>query len=107
VNGGRGVGCTCYTTKKIRSIEMMYAQYYILLNVSDEPGVLAAVATAFAGNNVSIKSVWQEGIADEAQLVLITHRALERDIRSTLATLRALDEVTKIASVMRVEGGEA
>lgn len=107
LNGGRGVGCTCYSQKHVRPIEKMFAQYYILLNVADESGVLAHVATAFGNNNVSIKSVWQEGIGDEAQLVLITHRALERDIRSTLAALRALDEVTKIASVMRVEGGEA
>jgi homoserine dehydrogenase len=107
ISGARGVGCTCYTDKRIRPIEKMYAQYYILLNVSDRPRVLAAVATSFGDNNVSIKSVWQEGTGDEAQLVLITHRALEHDIQRTLSVLRSLDEVTKIASVMRVEGGEA
>ncbi|HEX9712247.1 MAG TPA: homoserine dehydrogenase [Actinomycetota bacterium] len=107
MSGGRGVGCTCYTDKRVRPIESTYAQYYILLNVADEPGVLAAVATAFGDNNVSIKSVWQEGIGDEAQLVMITHRGLERDLQVTLQTLRNLRAVTKIASVMRVEGGEA
>jgi homoserine dehydrogenase len=107
LSGGRGVGCTCYTNKPIRSIEKMHSQYYLLLNVADEPGVLATVAHAFGDNNVSISSVWQEGKADEAQLVLITHRALERDLQATLQTLRKTDAVTKIASVMRVEGGEA
>lgn len=107
LSGGRGVGCTCYSQKKVRSIEQMYSQYYILLKVADLPGVLAAVARTFGDNNVSIKSVWQEGIGEEAQLVLITHRALERDLQSTMGALRHLDEVTKIASVMRVEGGEA
>jgi homoserine dehydrogenase len=107
LNGGRGVGCTCYSDKKIRPIEAMYAQYYILLSVADESGVLATVARAFGDHDVSIRSVWQEGQADEAQLVLITHRALERNIQATLQTLRGLDAVTKIASVMRVEGGEA
>lgn len=107
IAGGRGVGCTCYADKKVRPIEHTYAQYYILLNVADQPGVLAAVAHAFGDNDVSIKSVWQEGIGDEAQLVMITHRALERNLQATLQTLRNLDEVRTIASVMRVEGGEA
>jgi len=107
ISGGRGVGCTCYADKKVRPIEHTYAQYYILLNVADEPGVLAVVARAFGDHDVSIKSVWQEGIGDEAQLVLITHRALERNLQATLQTLRNLKQVATIASVMRVEGGEA
>jgi homoserine dehydrogenase len=106
LSGGRGPGCTCYTEKKVRPIERMYSQYYILLNVADEPGVLANVARAFGDNNVSISSVWQEGIGEEAQLVLITHRALEQDLQSTLHALRDLPDVATIASVMRVEGGE-
>ncbi|MFN2614787.1 MAG: homoserine dehydrogenase, partial [Actinomycetota bacterium] len=106
ISGGRGPGCTCYADKRVRSIEGMYAQYYILLDVADRSGVLARVAHAFGDNDVSIKSVWQEGHGDEAQLVLITHRAREGNLQATLHTLRALDDVTKIASVMRVEGAE-
>jgi homoserine dehydrogenase len=107
LTGGRGVGCTCYAERTVRPMEAMFAQYYILLDVADRPGVLAKVATAFGQNSVSIKSVWQEGLGDQAQLVLITHRARERDIQATLHELRGLDVVTKVTSVMRVEGGEA
>lgn len=107
IAGGRGPGCTCYNDVRIRAIDEMESQYYVLLNVADKTGVLATVAHAFGDNNVSIGSVWQEGSGDEAQLVMITHRALERDIQATLARLRATEDVTKIASVMRVEGGEA
>lgn len=107
VAGGRGPGCTCYRSVHIRTIDTMNAQYYLLLKVADAPGVLATVAHAFGEHNVSIKSVWQEGSGSEAQLVLITHRALERDLQATLQTLRNLHEVTEIESVMRVEGGEA
>jgi homoserine dehydrogenase len=106
LSGGRGPGMTVYSEKVIRNIEAMYSQYYILLNVADQPGVLASVASAFGQNNVSIRSVWQEGTGDQAQLVMITHRALERDLQATLGALRDLPEVTKITSVMRVEGGE-
>jgi homoserine dehydrogenase len=106
LSGGRGVGCTCFEAKTVRTLDTMVAQYYVLLAVADRPGVLAAVAGAFGENNVSIKNVWQEGVGDQAQLVLITHRALERDFQATLEVLRDLDVVTKVASVMRVEGSE-
>jgi homoserine dehydrogenase len=81
-------------------------QYYVLLDVADEPGVLARVAAAIGDNRVSIKSVWQEGEGDHAQLLLITHAARERNLQETLHGLRELDVVRDIASVMRVEGGE-
>jgi homoserine dehydrogenase len=106
LSGARGVSCTCYASKRIRTMEGMVSQYYLLLSVADRPGVLAAVAGAFGENNVSIQNVWQEGLGDQAQLVLITHRAQEKNMQATLTALRNLDAVTKVASVMRVEGGE-
>jgi homoserine dehydrogenase len=105
--GGRGLGCTCYSEKKVRAMETTFAQYYMLLSVADEPGVLASVADTFGRNNVSIASVWQEGYGVQAQLVVITHRAQERDLQATVRALRDLDTVTKVSSIMRVEGGEA
>ena len=107
LSGGRGPGPAWYRTSVVRPIEAMFSQYYILLNVADRPGVLATVAGAFGTHGVSIASVWQEGIGDQAQLVMITHRAREKDLQATLHELRGLDAVTKVASVMRVEGGEA
>jgi homoserine dehydrogenase len=107
LSGGRGPGAAWYRQTEVRSIDAMFSQYYILLNVADQPGVLASVAGAFGTHGVSIASVWQEGIGDQAQLVMISHRAREKDIQATLHDLRELDAVTKVASVMRVEGGEA
>jgi homoserine dehydrogenase len=107
LTGGRGPGAPWYRSREVRSIDAMHSQYYILLNVADRPGVLAAVASAFGEHGVSIASVWQEGFGDQAQLVMITHRGREADLQATLHELRSLDAVTKVASVMRVEGGEA
>src|SRR5438309_4378979 len=53
MTGGRGPGVAWYRSSEVRSIEAMYSQYYILLNVADQPGVLASVAATFGGNNVS------------------------------------------------------
>ena len=101
--GSRGVGCTCYhSNARIRHMDETASQYYILLEVDDRPGVLARVAQTFADHGVSIRSMWQEGFADEARLVMVTHRALERNFQALLGALRGLDVVEEVASSMRV-----
>ena len=92
--------------RRLRPMEAMETQYYLLLDVADRHGVLAKIAGAFADNRVSIKSVWQEGIGDEALIVIITHRANEGAVQGTVRDLRALDEVLEVRSVMRVAGEE-
>jgi homoserine dehydrogenase len=92
--------------RRLRPIEELQGQYYILMRVADRPGVLASIATSFARHVVSIKSVWQEGHGAEAQIVLITHRASERALRACVEELRAIDTVTEVSSVLRVEAGE-
>ncbi|MFA5785855.1 MAG: homoserine dehydrogenase [Actinomycetota bacterium] len=107
VAGGRGPGMPCVgSPKRVRPMDDTLAQYYILLDVADRPGVLATVAGVFGDNEVSIRSVWQEGTGEAAQLVLITHRARERDLQATLQGLERQPTVSRIASVMRVEGSE-
>jgi len=106
VNGGRGVGCTCVLQRGIRPMDDVEGQYYLLLKVEDRPGVLAEIADVFGRNRVSIKSVWQEGTGDEAQLVFVTHRAREGAFQKTLQGLRELDVVHAVQSVLRVEGEE-
>jgi homoserine dehydrogenase len=103
MSGARGVGCTCYEDRGIRSPDDLQGQFYLLMDVADRPGVLAKIAGAFGDHRVSIKSVWQEGFGDEALLVLITHTANEAALRRTVEDLRALDVVNEVRSVMRVE----
>ena len=104
--GARGVGCTCVLERTIRPMEEMHGQYYILLRVEDRPGALAEIADVFGRGDVSIKSVWQEGFGDDAQLVFITHRALEGAFQAAVNALRDLPVVEEIRSVLRVEAEE-
>jgi homoserine dehydrogenase len=76
----------------------------VSLDVDDRPGVLSAVAQAFANHNVSIKTVRQEGRGSDAQLVVVTHEASEAELAATVADLRSQDMVRGVSSVMRVEG---
>lgn len=90
-------------TKRIRLIDELETQYYVLLEVADVPGVLATVATVFGSHAVSIAQVWQTDDDDRVQLVLITHRALERDLRATVDDLATTDGVHEVVNVLRVE----
>ena len=104
--GGRAMGCTCVLDRAIRPMDATTGQYYLNLHVEDRPGVLAEIAEAFAHNGVSIERVWQEGFAEEATLVFITHRAQEGAFQKTVAELRDRSSVRAVASILRVEGEE-
>jgi homoserine dehydrogenase len=75
--------------------------------VKDSPGVLAMVADCLARHHVSIQAVRQEASDDEsdpiAPLGVMTHVALDAEIRATVAELEAMGEVNEGIRVMRVE----
>ncbi len=87
---------------RIRSIDDLRSAYCIGLEVADRPGVLAAVADVFGRHEVSIRSMEQHGIGDDARLVFITHVCRERDVQATLRDLRGLEPVHKLGAVIRV-----
>jgi len=98
----RGVGPLPDAT--IRSIDHITSAFYISVDARDEPGVLASIAGSFGNRGVSIRSMEQEGLGDEARLVFITHSAVEADVRATLADMAELDSVKNIGQVLRVIG---
>jgi homoserine dehydrogenase len=89
---------------RIRPIDEVETAYYLNIDVFDRPGVLAAVAGVFGAHGVSIRSMEQEGLGDEARLVFITHIAQEAAMQATVRDLHHLDEVDRITSVLRVIG---
>lgn len=104
--GARGVGCTCFHERTIRPMSEMEGQYYILFSVEDRPGVLAEISSVFGRNQVSIKSMWQEGTGADAQLVFITHRAREGAFQQAVSELSGLAVVHEVCSILRVEAEE-
>jgi homoserine dehydrogenase len=91
---------------QIRPIGELRAQYYVAIDVTDRPGVLATVATAFGRHRVSVRSMEQVGLGDEARLVFITHLAVESDVQATLRELAPLDVVRRVGGLIRVVGQE-
>jgi len=118
-----GAGESAYTRLPVSPMGDVVTRYHISLDVADKPGVLAQVATVFAEHDVSIDTVRQQGRnqgggdeaafeqdgagrreGGEASLVVVTHRATDAALSATVASLRTLDTVRGVASIMRVEG---
>ena len=87
---------------RIHPIGELRTAYYLALEVIDRPGVLAAVAGVFGSHGVSIRSMEQEGLGEEARIIFITHVACESDMRATIDELWHLDAVRQVGSVLRV-----
>ena len=85
-----------------KNFDDVSSSWFIRLSVSDEPGVLASIAGSFSENNVSIESVIQEGRGVQAELVLVTHEAPEKDMQNSIKQISSLDSVTSVTSTLRV-----
>jgi homoserine dehydrogenase len=76
--------------------------FYLHLEVADRPGVLARVAEILGMQGVSIKSVVQKGLGEEARLVMVMHPVLESKFRAAVQLLAGLDFVREPPRVIRV-----
>jgi len=104
VTGSRGAGESAYAALPLQPMGDVATRYHVALDVNDRPGVLAAVATAFAEQGVSIQTVRQEGRGDAATLVLVTHSATDAALAATVQKLALMPFVRRAAGVLRVEG---
>ena len=85
-----------------KNFDDVSSSWFIRLSVNDEPGVLASIAGTFGENNVSIESVIQEGRGEQAELVLVTHEAPEKDMQNSIEQISSIGSVTSVTSTLRV-----
>ena len=67
------------------------SSFYLHLEVADEPGVLARVAEVLGNRGISVKSVVQRGIGDDARLVMVMHECLESRFEGAVEEISQLD----------------
>ncbi|RJQ66949.1 homoserine dehydrogenase [Pseudonocardiaceae bacterium YIM PH 21723] len=106
VLGGLGPRESAYADLPARTMGQTPTRYHVSLDVADVAGVLAQVATIFAEHDVSIAAVRQQGRAEDASLVIVTHGAPDAALRSTVDKVAGLAAVREVVSVMRVEGDD-
>ncbi|WP_136518867.1 homoserine dehydrogenase [Cellulomonas telluris] len=110
VLGGKGPVESSYADLPVLDAGDARTRCQLRLEVADRPGVLARVAAELAAQDVSIEAVRQTPPADPsspdgegvATLVITTHTAAERALRSTVESVAALDVVHRVVSVLPV-----
>ena len=83
-------------------IEDVQSAFYLHLEMADRPGVLAAVTRVLGEQGVSIKSVVQRGLGENARLVMVTHPVLESRLRAAVDELGEFEFVRSVPRTIRV-----
>ena len=96
------------STLKIRKMDDITSCYYLRFSAIDRPGVMSRISGVLGKNNISISSVIQKGrkAAEAVPVVMMTHEAVERDVRSALDEINKMDCVAGPTMVIRVEEGK-
>ena len=90
----------------IRPMAELETKYYLRVSVTDRPGVLAQIAKVLGDLGISIDSVIQKGtddMAQNAELVMMTHRAKEASMQQALKLMQEIEVVQEIGNMVRVE----
>ncbi len=91
----------------IQPIGALNTAYYFRFSAKDRPGVLSKIAGVLGQHNISISSVIQKGreINGSVPIVMLTHEAVEKDVREAISIIDQLDIVTDETIMIRVERG--
>jgi homoserine dehydrogenase len=85
--------------------DLLEIPYYLRFSVIDKPGVLAKIASVLAKNNISIERMYQE-VRKEGRsvpLVMLTHSAVEGNMKKAIGEIDKIDVVTDKTVVIRIE----
>jgi len=95
------------TLKKMEDVE---SKYYLRFNALDQAGVLAKISGVLGEHNISIKAVLQKGEGRDREsksvpVIMLTHKAREKDVQDALREIDNLSVVREKALLIRVEEG--
>ena len=89
----------------VRPVDQITGHYYFRFSALDRPGVLSTIAGVFGKHGISLQSVHQKGRKTDGAvpLVMLTHRARERDVQQALTQIGSLDVVAAKPVLIRIE----
>jgi homoserine dehydrogenase len=90
------------TRKVLPVVSDVSSSFYLHLEVADRPGVLAKIAQLLGENEISVKSVVQRGIGDDARLVMVVHECLESRFFSAVEDIAKLEDLRSPPRFIRV-----
>ena len=80
---------------RLEIVQDVVSAFYLHLEVADQPGVLARVAQVLSSHGVSVKSVVQKGLGDQARLVMVVHPVLESRFTAAMAEMAQMGDVLR------------
>jgi homoserine dehydrogenase len=89
-------------TQALGLVDDVISGFYLHLEVADEPGVLASVAGVLSTHDVSVKSVVQKGLSEQARLVMVVHPVLESRFQAAMTEIGRLDVLRAPPRAIRV-----
>lgn len=96
------ISCTCYRETPIKKFDEVENKFFLRMQVKNQPGVLASIATVFGSHGVSIARVVQKHIKGNlAELVIVTDKVREDYLKNALEQLRDIENIFEISSVIR------
>ncbi|MDO4440197.1 MAG: homoserine dehydrogenase [Eubacteriales bacterium] len=96
------ISCTCYRNLPVKSFDEVKHKFFLRMQVKNEPGVLAKVASVFGDHKVSIRRVVQKYVQETtAELVISTEKVKEYHIQDALKELKNMDSIFEISSMIR------
>ena len=93
-------------TIPILNIESIDSEYFLRFSVLDNPGVLSRISGILGQHSIGIQSVIQKGRCNEGRgvpLIMMTHRANEKNIQLALREIDELEVVCEKSNFIRVE----
>ncbi|AVM44955.1 homoserine dehydrogenase [Victivallaceae bacterium BBE-744-WT-12] len=92
--------------EQVAAIDDISSRYYLRFMVKDCPGVLASITQILADRGISISSLIQHeryGADGAVPLVILTHKANEREVRNALGEIDTLSINQSPVKLMRIE----
>lgn len=83
-------------------VDDVSSAFYLHMEVADRPRVLAAVTGTLGEQGISIKSVSQRGLGENARLLMVTHPASESRLREAMRLIGELEFVGSVPRAIRV-----
>jgi homoserine dehydrogenase len=90
------------TTDRLEITQDVESAFYLHLEVADRPGVLAQIAQLLGLQGASVKSVIQQGLGENARLVMVTHPILESRFYAAVELIAGLDFLRAKPRAIRV-----
>jgi homoserine dehydrogenase len=88
--------------ERLEIVRDIPSAFYLHLEVADRPGVLATIADVLGRNEVSVRSVVQRGLGNDARLVMVMHEGPESRFFAALEEIATLEFLRATPRAIRV-----